>query len=398
MFAEGVVGIDSARPVDSTRAVASGSRLQVRYSAGAATDPGHPSHGLNAGKLCGQGEIAAIVASGQDFLANDEWYETRTTEGTQAAAHDAPVVLEFWQSRGLAKGATVMLNLDAAPDLSKLASIQAYVDEFNRRLDGYYLADGFYAGVPMLAALAKSGHCRHGWIPEAAGWSTANTALDPGYAPPAKTAWDLWWPLRTQVEPAAAFLRGLLGDCGLVSCLWQDGNKWFSGAADEDVLIIPGPLGTHLEASGQQPTTAPAPVSEPVVAPVAHPVPPQPVHAPAATRSPHHGAPWPGRALHFGPSDHFGNVNGPSTSHGGWFADEQPYVRMIQRQLIYGGFVPGVHNPDSGWADGIFDTRGHGRTGPTTQAVTRFQRKLRPHSTTRFGEVWADDWATLFAL
>jgi hypothetical protein len=107
--------------------------------------------------------------------------------------------------------------------------------------------------------------------------------------------------------------------------------------------------------------------------------------------SPYHGQPWPGSELHFGPNDYFGLITGPANSHGGYDAAERPYVKMIQQQLIYGGFVPRVTNINSGWADGKFEQ-------PTVDAVTRFQERLRAHSTSLFGQVWSDDWATLFNL
>ncbi len=75
-------------------------------------------------------------------------------------------------------------------------------------------------------------------------------------------------------------------------------------------------------------------------------------------------------------------------------------MKMIQQRLVIGGFVPSHHDPHDGWADGIYDIKGDGRlTGATTQAVTRFQAKCRPgHLTTRPGEIWPDDWETLFNL
>ena len=120
--------------------------------------------------------------------------------------------------------------------------------------------------------------------------------------------------------------------------------------------------------------------------------PPQAAVAPPPTsQSPHHGQPWPGSKLHFGRNDHFGLITGPANSHGGYHAADRPYVKMIQQQLIYGGFVPGVTNINSGWADGKFEQ-------PTVDAVTRFQRRLRAHTTSSWGQVWSDDWATLFNL
>lgn len=87
--------------------------------------------------------------------------------------------------------------------------------------------------------------------------------------------------------------------------------------------------------------------------------------------------------------EYFGLITGPADSHGGWYSWEQPHVRAIQRELIRQGYVPGVHNPRSSWADGIYEW-------PTHEAVARFQRAEKANSTSRYGEVWWDDWSQLF--
>lgn len=91
-----------------------------------------------------------------------------------------------------------------------------------------------------------------------------------------------------------------------------------------------------------------------------------------------------------GSGQYLGLISGPAASHGGVNADEQRIVRMLQRRLIDCGFVPGVRNPRTAWADGKF-------TKPTKDAVTRFQLKHMP-GTKYFGQVWADDWKKLFNL
>jgi hypothetical protein len=108
-------------------------------------------------------------------------------------------------------------------------------------------------------------------------------------------------------------------------------------------------------------------------------------------KSPHHGEAWPGHKLGFGKNDHFGDIHGNAQSHGGYYKREQPYVKAIQQQLIWGGYVPGVKSINSSWADGKYGK-------PTVEAVKRFQKDKRPHSTTLWGQVWADDWHTLFGL
>ncbi|AOT24318.1 endolysin [Propionibacterium phage B3] len=88
------------------------------------------------------------------------------------------------------------------------------------------------------------------------------------------------------------------------------------------------------------------------------------------------------------PAGHFyGLVSGGEDSHGGYYEAERPAIRQIQLWLIRHGYAGAV--PDS-WADGIYEQ-------PTADAVAAFQRAERPNSTDRWGEVWADDLATMAA-
>jgi hypothetical protein len=92
---------------------------------------------------------------------------------------------------------------------------------------------------------------------------------------------------------------------------------------------------------------------------------------------------WPLPAGHY-----FGLVSGPDKSHGGYFVWERPFVKWIQRRLIRLGFVPGVRDVDSDWVDGVFER-------PTKDAVAAWQLDRWATETTRFGEVWRDDWTRL---
>lgn len=107
---------------------------------------------------------------------------------------------------------------------------------------------------------------------------------------------------------------------------------------------------------------------------------PAPVTGPKLRRA------WPG---YMPLSHYFGLITGPNESHGGYYWQERPDVRAIQQRLIVLGYVPGVINPASSWADGLYEQA-------TVDAVARWQRARYAHLTTRYGEVWLDDWVRLF--
>ena len=69
------------------------------------------------------------------------------------------------------------------------------------------------------------------------------------------------------------------------------------------------------------------------------------------------------------PAGHYyGDVKGPAESHGGINANERAKVDALQDQLIRKGHVGAQRDPNrTTWDDGVF-------TGPTVEAVKRFQR------------------------
>lgn len=76
------------------------------------------------------------------------------------------------------------------------------------------------------------------------------------------------------------------------------------------------------------------------------------------------------------PPHYFGDVAGPDESHGGYWQGERGSVRTLQRALIRQGWVNGVSNPLSDWADGVWESA-------TTQALRAFQRAHRLPDTGR---------------
>ncbi|TWP47439.1 hypothetical protein FKR81_32530 [Lentzea tibetensis] len=84
------------------------------------------------------------------------------------------------------------------------------------------------------------------------------------------------------------------------------------------------------------------------------------------------------------PQDHyFGLISGPEQSHGGFYEGERKWVKLIQQALQRKGFAP----TDPRWADGLYEQ-------PTADSVAAWQRAHMP-GTTRYGEVWSDDWPIL---
>lgn len=336
-----------------------------RYSAGVG--------GASNAKCAKPGEITDAVQHGLDFIANFELEEWTPTEGAASGRRHGAADAEFWHERGLAPHAGVIVSWEPGTDQSQFGAVADFLSAYRSAIGRPI---GLYSGLQALTFMRD----RH--------------LIDVTWLSMASSASGFNWGDIPQSEYAARMLSiAREHGCTLV----QNRNRWyFKGTdaqgndiygADEDIVVTLPPVPfSQLQSSG---------------APGAHPVTPP---APAPGPAPHGGkiwqnAPWPGPELGFGPNDHFGNINGPATSHGGATALERHYVQMIQQRLIVCGFVPGHHDPNDLWADGVFDVPGAGLGGPTTDAVRRFQAADRPGPlTTRPGEVWPDDWHTLFTL
>ncbi|NUP83920.1 MAG: hypothetical protein HOV96_40980, partial [Nonomuraea sp.] len=89
------------------------------------------------------------------------------------------------------------------------------------------------------------------------------------------------------------------------------------------------------------------------------------------------------------PAGHYyGNIHGPATSHGGYYASERPFVQNIQQWLIYHGCVPGVNDfQASGWDDGRWEA-------PTDAAMSLWHARFYPGQPYP-AQCWADDYDRL---
>lgn len=237
-------GIDYAgfRPHPIGDPAVHGAKFIIRYSAGVGN--GHHS---TQWKLCGQDELRQLVNAGYDVIANSEWYESRVTEGAPAGSADGAADLAFWQERGLAHGASIYVSWDEGqPNRHKHDQLAAYLAAYERALNGNYHVD-LYAGDVAIADMRARGRIRYGWRAMSDAWSDNGHFFQPG------ADW------RTAAAKVAQVSQ---------AHIWQNGNRWYNGEADEDV-ILRLPVGSHREAMAGGPALVHA---APVAAPAGRPV------------------------------------------------------------------------------------------------------------------------------
>ena len=200
----------------------------IRYSAGVASDPANPNYDKTKWKLITPVEFAFLQDHG-DIIANDEWYESRVTEGFAAGHADGLAALRLWQSCGLAKGAVIYSSWDQFPARSNWLKVRAYEKGFRSALNGIYDVDA-YAGTGFLRWAIRNSIIKFGWRPNAGSWSNDGLPYQPDTSTP---------------EKRAALVKLALSKTP--AHVWQTGNYWFDKQADEN-LILRVPVGSHREA------------------------------------------------------------------------------------------------------------------------------------------------------
>lgn len=174
---------------------------------------------LTRGKVIDKAEFDEIVSILGDILLNFEWYEGRCLEGHAAGVADGKVAYEQARQVGYAKGATIVFSHDTGTRND--AAVAAYLAGAQSQMHGYYNVAGnaVYSGFGTVEAMAAR-------------------------------------------KAAAGFWQTLAWSNGAVSKLahfYQNGNRWFSGGADENVrLRTDGAFVSHREAlAGKAPTPTP---------------------------------------------------------------------------------------------------------------------------------------------
>jgi peptidoglycan hydrolase-like protein with peptidoglycan-binding domain len=227
-FADAQVGLNDIKR--------QGAKFIIRYSAGAASAEGHPSHNAVKWKLCGLDEIHNTVAAGLYFFANSEWTVDRVTQGYAAGHEDGVADLAFWKARGLNPGSAVYYSWDKSqPDPSKYPGLRDYLRGVADAFSGYYEV-GLYAGDVAIEVMMNSGVIEFGWLAMSESWSG---------------------PLHFVYKPGVNWLQSAKAIIGQTRAhILQNGNSWYGDGADENV-ILHIPAGSHLTATGSASTPLP---------------------------------------------------------------------------------------------------------------------------------------------
>ena len=177
------------------------------------------------GKIIDRPEFAAILAAGLDVTLNFEWYQGRCLEGASAGVVDGATARDQAGQLGYAHGATIYVSHDT--DTRNDPAVGAYLDAFRAALSGLWHV-GIYSGIDTMDAMLAASHADAGW--QTLAWSGGRISAQ--------------------------------------AVLYQNGNTWFGGQADEDV-VLRGQVGSHLQAlaAGAPQPPAPSPLPKPAKPP-----------------------------------------------------------------------------------------------------------------------------------
>jgi len=212
-------GIDFAFAPDTYEGmVKKGARFFCRYSDGS---------GISS-KVCKGGEIASAASFGADFFANYEHAETSPERGATYGKSEGTIDKDFWNSRGLAPGAGVIISWEPGNDTSKFNAVAGFIDAYRNAIGRPV---GLYAGLPALKEMRRRGLVHFTWLP----MSSLASNLNFGNI--------------AQAEYAAK-MEGVAKDNGINLC--QNRYRWYNGSADENVYTtaVSTPF-SHLQALGE---------------------------------------------------------------------------------------------------------------------------------------------------
>lgn len=148
-----------------------------------------------------EAEKDAILAAGLDLVLNYEWYEGRMLEGAAAGAHDGAVAMSQAKALGYPKGASIYFSHDTSARND--SAVLAYLRAAQKAMGDYYMVD-VYSGIDVVDMAITNSAATYGW--QTIAWS-----------------------------------QGRVGKAHM----YQNGKQWYSGGADENVILHAG-LGSWL--------------------------------------------------------------------------------------------------------------------------------------------------------
>jgi hypothetical protein len=211
-------GVDFAHlPATYEKMKSDGVKYVCRYSAGV--------DGSSNDKTARPGEIDHAVKVGMDFIANFEKSTSTPIEGGPSGKRHGLADKDFWNARGLAPGAGVIISWEPGSDKNQYTNVAAFLTAYRGAIDRPV---GLYAGLPAMVEMRRRGIIDFTWLPM--------SSIASGY----------YWPNITGAEYSRR-MEALAKDNGINLC--QNRQRMYGTGADVDVFTTMNhtPF-THLQA------------------------------------------------------------------------------------------------------------------------------------------------------
>jgi len=211
-------GCDYAlQPKSDAQLAADGLRFKCRYSKGVS--------GASNNFATKPGEIASTVKANMDFYANFEKSIGTPEEGAVSGKAHGLADKLFWDSRGLAPKAGVIISWETTDNHSKYSTVAAFINAYHSAIGRPV---GMYGPLNALKVLRDDGTIEFTWLPMSSALSGINTS-------------------GLNQEKYAAKMEQVAKDNGIN--LVQNRNRLYNNGADEDYYVTASKIPfSHLQA------------------------------------------------------------------------------------------------------------------------------------------------------
>src|SRR6266576_2404414 len=215
-------GLDFAYlPTTYAQMVKDGAEFFCRYSKGAGTSQSSLDIRTK------PGEIAMATKLGADFLANFELSEGTPEEGAASGKKHGLADKDFWESRGLAPRAGVIISWETTDNHSKYPAVAAFINAYHSAIERPV---GMYGPLNALRVFRGEGIIDFTWLPMSSSLSGINTS-------------------GMSQSQYAAKMEQVARDNGINLC--QNRNRYMTNKGDWNVYTTATKIPfTHLQALG----------------------------------------------------------------------------------------------------------------------------------------------------